>query len=481
MSEELTQREREVRDMIAMYSPIERETIAEEFDITGQTVSGYVRTLRERGIVETRDGQYHYCGEEDTVSDGLSVPGLDAVERDGDPDPNALTEREEYLARELQTGIDPSDMAAELDTRESVIHQHLRDLKRNGWRVYVDESAGQVAIEGDHTLRSSEHKGTRTREANQWWELRHNALVREFKSLAQPDTDLSATSGREDWVLHMTDLHAGDRVRTDDGTVVYSTDDIPDVVDYITQRALALADTHGREFDTGHLLWGGDFLTNEGIYEGQFEDLDAWLDEQHDAVIAPLLRQLKAFARRFETVNVIGQVGNHGQHRASGTSRQANADLVLYKTIRNVVAELRKEVDVLDNVRFRIGSAKAYRNFPLRGGRLTGHLRHGQHRRPQAETSARKKEWLSTLREHEFELAWLGHHHISGRIPWDGPPILCSGSPKPSGEFVERIGESVAGGQQDMATVCGVSDDGITAVFPIDSRGFGRVTGSAEQ
>jgi hypothetical protein len=66
----------------------------------------------------------------------------------------------------------------------------------------------------------------------------------------------------------------------------------------------------------------------------------------------------------------------------------------------------------------------------------------------------------------------MGHHHISGRIPWDGPPILCSPSPKPAGEFVEKLGERVDGGHQDFATVFGVSDDGLTAVFPIDSRGF---------
>jgi hypothetical protein len=50
---------------------------------------------------------------------------------------------------------------------------------------------------------------------------------------------------------------------------------------------------------------------------------------------------------------------------------------------------------------------------------------------------------------------------------------VATASPKPAGEFVEALGERVATpGRQDIATAHGVSDDGITAVFPIDSRGF---------
>jgi hypothetical protein len=338
--------------------------------------------------------------------------------------------------------------------------------------VYVDETAGHVGIESDRPLRSSEHKGTRTRKANRWWEQTHNALVRGFRALDTPDTPLASSDGGEDWILHLTDLHAGDRVRNDEGEVVYSTAQVPSLIDYITEQGIRLADKHGSEYDTAHLLWGGDFVTNEGIYEGQFEDLDAWLDEQHESLIDPLIRQLKTFAERFETVQVVCQVGNHGKNRASGTSKQANADLILYKSVRNVVAQLREHADVLGNVRFVIGEAQPYRNFDLRGGALTGHLRHGQHRRPQAETSARDKEWTKTLLDHDFDVALMGHYHISGRIPWDGPPIIVSPSPKPAGEFVETVGGRLPSANQGVATAFGVSDAGLTGVFPVDTRNY---------
>jgi len=408
-------------------------------------------------------------GEEEDVPD---LPDLSDVDADGDPDAEDLTNRERVIVHELQTGTTVEDLTDELDERPSIVTEHLRELRRQGWDVYIDESAEHVAIEGDHALRSSEHKGTRTRKANRWWERTHNGLVREFRALDTPDARLEATDGHEDWVTHVTDLHAGDRVRNDAGDVVYSTDEIPSIVDYITEQSLSLAEKHASTYDAAHLLWGGDMVTNEGIYEGQFEDLDAWLDEQHEILIDPLIRQIKAFAERFPTVQVVCQVGNHGKNRASGTSRQANADLILYKTVRNTVAQLREHAGLLENVSFEIGEARPYRNFEMRGGKLRGHLRHGQDRRPQAETSARSNEWKSTLLDHEQDVAYMGHYHISGRIPWDGPPIIVSPSPKPAGEFVEKIGSRVPSQHQGVATAHGVSDDGLTGVFPIDTRRY---------
>jgi len=475
---DLTDTQRDILDAM----PATLHAIAEELGMTKSGVEYHVHErLRPAGYrFETDDGFVWHVrdtppdDDETDTDESPSLPDLeDTPVGDATPTTESLTDRERVVVDELETGATLSDLTERLDERESIVTQHLRDLRADGWRVYVDETAG---VESDEPLRSSEHKGTRTRKANRWWELRHNALVREYRRLDTPETTLAATDGREDWCLHVTDLHAGDVEHNDDGEVVYSTDMIPDVVEYITDQGLRLAAKHGSDYDTAHLLWGGDFVTNEGIYEGQFQDLDAWLDEQHETLIDPLIRQIKAFAEsdRFETVQVVCQVGNHGQHRASGTSRQANADLILYKTIRNTIGHLRKTAGVLENVEFVIGSAKPYRNFDVRGGRLRGHLRHGQHRKPQAETSARSNEWTKTLVDHDFDLALMGHYHISGRIPWDGPPIIVSPSPKPAGEFVERIGGRLASGPQGVATAFGVSDDGITGVFPVDSRNFER-------
>lgn len=430
----------------------------------------------DQGYYLTDDAADPAAALTDTHPSGL--PDLDDVDAGTDPDPSELTDREAYLATELQTGATVDELAADLDERPTVITQHLRDLKSQGWQVYVDESAEHVAIEGDHTLRSSEHTGTRTRKANRWWEARHNALVREFKALDTPDTTLTATDGREDWVTHLTDLHAGDKVRGYDDSIVHETADLPAIIDHITQRSVALSRKHGSEYDVSRPLWTGDFVTNSGIYEGQFEDLDAWLDEQIDILHDPLLRQLKTFAREFPAVHVVCQAGNHGDIRASGSSKQANADLILYKSIRNTVSALQDE-GLLENVKFTIGRAGSVTPFRLRGGKIHGQLRHGQDRSPQADTSARKKEWLSTILDsmnsddgEPFDIAWMGHHHVSGMLPWNGPPVFITGSPKPAGEYPRQLGEVTGPNTPTIAHVHGVSDDGVTGVFPIDTRHF---------
>jgi DNA-binding transcriptional ArsR family regulator len=479
---ELSDREREVLHELDAGEQTRRD-IADSLGVQPTTVSDYFSALRRKGVAVCveRDGNTRLYSLADTETprndeddkEELVDLGGTPVE-DVDPSVDDLTARERVVVGELETGATLGELTERLDERASIVTEHLRDLRRSGWRVYVDESAGHIGIESDRPLRSSEHKGTRTRKANRWWERSHNALVRAYRGLETPDANVSAASGSEDWLLHMTDLHAGDRVRDDDGSVVYSTEDIPSVVDYVTTQGLRLAEKHGSAYDAAHLLWGGDFVTNEGIYEGQFEDLDAWLDEQHECLIDPLIRQVKAFSARFDTVQIVCQVGNHGKNRASGTSKQANADLILYKSVRNVVAQLHEHAGVLDNVRFVIGEARPYRNFEIRGGRLTGHLRHGQHRRPQAETSARDKEWTKTLLDHDFDVALMGHYHISGRIPWDGPPVVVSPSPKPAGEFVESIGGRMPKDHQGVATAFGMSDAGITGVFPVDTRRYER-------
>lgn len=465
---------------------VTRSEVADALDVEPTTIEYHMDRLQDKGWTfeyEQSDGRYVWhvaetpdeeTGEPDAWPDLSDTPVADA-----DPDVSDLTDDERVIARELQTGVDSIDTLAEqLDDRPGVITQRLRDLRSRGWHVYIDETADHIAIEGDSTLRSSEHIGTRTRKANKWWEQRHNQLVREYKGL--PDVPSTVDSDRhadgEDWVFHLTDIHAGDFVRQDDGTVVYEPDLIPDVIDYATRRSLHLADVHGADYDHAYVLLGGDLVTGEGIYEGQLAngDVQAFMDEQIEMLHDPLFRLLDAYAERFETITVVCQVGNHGEIRANGTSRQANADLIAYKNLRNTVSTLQERHDEFGNLAFKIGEARAYRNFELRGGKLRGHLRHGQDRDPQAKTSARLKEWLSTLMDHEFDIAYLGHHHVSGMIPWDGPPIVATGSPKPSGEFVERLGVGVPSRFQSVATCHGVSDAGMTGVYPMDDRAFKR-------
>jgi len=491
---DLTDRQREYLD--ALPQPSFRAW-GEATGVAKTTAQSAADRLRDKGLVtQTDEGEWVRTdaapdpaldpdagADADAEDDGAdpTLPDLSDVDagEDPDPDPDDLTDREAFIARELQTGATVDELADELDERRTVVTQHLRDLKASGWQVYIDETAEHVAIEGDHTLRSSEHKGTRTRKANRWWELSHNKIERRWKQLDPTPVPAIAEDAHEDWVTHITDLHAGDLVRDYAGDIVYETEDIPNVVEYITEQSIALSEKHNATYDTAHLLYGGDMVTNEAIYQGQFEDLDAWLDEQADVIQDALIEQILTFSEYFDSVNVVGQIGNHGVNRANGTSKHNNADLLVYKSLRNFITKSQNHFGEVENVRVKIGEARAYTPVKLRGGKIHGQLRHGQDRKPQAETSARLKEWLSTLLDTinsswgAFDIAWMGHHHVSGRIPWNGPPIIVSGSPKPGGDYVEKLGVKGASVQpQEIAHCHGVSDDGLTSVWPIDTRHY---------
>jgi len=436
--------------------PASTAAISEAMDVATTTVESYRNRLEDtHGVELTYDrnnNSWHRAG---------AAPD--------DDDREELTDREEYIYKRLPESV--AALADDLSVSERAVEAHLDTIAEKGWSLEADEAGNYLGTDVDH-LRSSENKGQRTREANEWWQNRHDYLSHEFQALDWPRADQQPTPDREDWVTHMTDLHAGDRVRREDGRVVYDTDDIPEVIDHITRRSLALSDKHGSEYDTAHLLWGGDFVTGEGVYEGQHEHLEAWLDEQVDLLHDPLKNQLRTFAAEFDRVQVVAMIGNHGKVRASGVTGRVNADLLLYKSIRNTIAALVDEgVEWADRVNFLLGEARAYRNFPLRGGELSGHLRHGQNRKPQAETSARELDWKNTLIDHEFDLAYIGHHHVSGRIPWGGPPVFVSGSPKPGGEFPSRIGKPDVSRHSDLGWVFGISDTRpVTWQFLIDDQ-----------
>jgi len=66
----------------------------------------------------------------------------------------------------------------------------------------------------------------------------------------------------------------------------------------------------------------------------------------------------------------------------------------------------------------------------------------------------------------------MGHHHVSERLPWNGPPVFITGSPKPAGEYPRKLGEVTGPGTREIAHCHGLSDEGITGVLPIDDRNF---------
>jgi DNA-binding Lrp family transcriptional regulator len=373
-------------------------------------------------------------------------------------DTSELTERQREVIHHLPA--DKDDLAERLDVAPTTAKDHIHALRDNGVNVRYDRENAVYALADQEKVRrvSTKHTGTKTREANNFITEVERTILRRLEGSDELVAPQNPEPGNEDMVLHFTDLHIGDVVEDETGAEIYNTQIARDVINTVTEQVLKLKETMGEvaEYDTLHVLYGGDIITNENIYDGQAFDIESLLVEQMTTAVNALTRQLKTFAREFETVNVIAQPGNHGKTRASGVSKQANMDLVTYRWIDDRLRESH-----VRNVDFTTSEAKWYRTFGLRGGEWTGFLTHGQDAQAHVDaTAASSRDWRGWLNEFDFDVGYRGHYHESRRESvQNGPFVFESPSPKPDDEWTSRIGRgSVDGPNKRLATVHGVSD-----------------------
>jgi len=384
----------------------------------------------------------------------------------GDAD---LTPSERRVISQLPSTA--SEIAEDWGVTPNNIRLHISHIRDKGVDIGIDHGTGVYYLPDQPKVRrvSTKATGTKTKEANNYVTEVESAVIRRLRAKPELVTPLPTSSGAEDIVLHLTDLHIGDLVEDEHGNVIYNTDIAVSVVDYVTQKTIQLKETMGAmlEFDTLHVLWGGDMITNENIYEGQAFDIEAMLADQMSAAVGALTRQVKSLSEEFDAINVVAQPGNHGKTRASGVSKQANMDLVTYRWIDDRLREAG-----LSNVNFTTSETTWFKTFPLRGGEWHGFLTHGNDSAKHVDsTAASSRDWRGWLNEFNFDVAYRGHYHESRREPvQNGPMVFESPSPKPPSEWVSQIGYgSVTGQARRLATVHGVSNERpVTWEFVID-------------
>lgn len=373
-------------------------------------------------------------------------------------DTSDLTEKQREVIHHLPA--DKHQLSDKLGVATSSVKSRIETLRNNNVSVEYDAARGVYYLPDQPKVRrvSTKHTGTKTREANNFVTEVEKTILRRLKGSPELVKPQEPTAGNEDMVLFLTDLHIGDVVEDEAGNEIYNTDIATKVVEHVTQKTLDLRERMKSVsgIDTLHVLYGGDMITNENIYDGQAFDIESLLADQMTAAVDSLTTQLKSFADCFETVNVVCQPGNHGKTRASGVSKQANMDLVCYRWIDDRLRESN-----FDNIDFTTSEAAWYRTFGLRGGTWTGFVTHGQDAQAHVDaTAASSRDWRGWLNQFDFDIGYRGHHHESKREPVQGGPFVYeSPSPKPPDEWVDRIGQgSIDGDRKRLATVHGVSD-----------------------
>lgn len=388
-------------------------------------------------------------------------------------DTSELTDKQREVIHHLPA--DKHTLSDQLGVSPNTVKSRIENLRDNGVQISYDRNAGQYYLPDQPKVRrvSTKHTGTKTREANNYVTEVERAILRRLEQKDELIAPQKPEPGNEDMVLHLTDLHIGDVVEDEAGNEIYNTQIAKQVVHHVTQKVLDIRETMAgvAEFDTIHVLYGGDMITNENIYDGQAFDIEKMLADQMAAAVNCLTRQLKSFANQFNTVNVVYQPGNHGKTRASGVSKQANMDLVCARWIDDRLRE-----SWVDNVDFTTSEATWFRTFGLRGGKWTGFITHGQDSQSHVDsTAASSRDWRGWLNEFDFDVALRGHYHEARmETVQNGPMVIESPSPKPGDEWVSRIGMGdVETPNKRLASVFGVSDDRpLTWHYFIDDAGM---------
>jgi len=460
---ELTDRQRQLVANLPASTP----ELATALDVAETTIEGYRERLREKGVpleYDRDDNEWYIDGspgwmaraadnsDTDAAEDEDAAPDEPAEEPDADEDDADTAElpeldsRQATVIRTLPATIEEiGDAVDDLDP-----HTALDLLRDDGVTVRYDEAAGKfyLADERSEQLRSQTHLSLSAKTK------RAKAALREEQALLDrlPDTTPLSIDGfdpdpsKETMVAAISDLHFGDIVKDDRGRLTYDRDIVFDAVETFAQKVVKHKRQWGAAFDECVIPILGDVATGTEIYDTQKTEIESLLARQIKDGSQALTTLVATLREHFEAVRVYAVVGNHGFQSASA-ARGSNTDLTCYYWMRDA---LRREG--YDDVEITIGEHSHHLNFEIRDWRV--HIRHGQDSQQQVDETARSEaDWRGWRDKHKFDLAIRGHHHVPS-LHWvlNRYPVVSLPSPKPGGEFADRIGSPDASAPADHVT-----------------------------
>lgn len=354
-----------------------------------------------------------------------------------------------------------SQIASAMGVKVNYVYDLVAELRAKGHNV-EQASDGRYYIPGVHELdkqpshitetkQDSDTKAAITRKAKEYLsELEHSLSdVLDDMEPAVADGGLNHTEGNQDLIVHRTDDHFGELVTNQHGDVVFDSEIAQARVEQVFDEVQEIVDVRraaGIEFDNVNLLFGGDIITGESIYEGQAHEVDETLEQQIDRAANVYLEGIRQLSDDFPTVQVVCQPGNHGR---LGKGNPTNADSILYSALDRTVRE-----SEMDNVTFLQSDRSYYVDFEIRD--WNAHLRHGHDSSLEhIGTSAGKQRWLSWLVTHGFDVAFRGHYHTLKEEPIAGRPVVMGGSIVPQTSFEES--HALSG--RAIGAVHGASDE----------------------
>jgi predicted phosphodiesterase/DNA-binding CsgD family transcriptional regulator len=370
--------------------------------------------------------------------------------------PDLSARQREFLA---QLPASTSDIADAMGVAETTVEGYRNKLRDKGIDLRYDREANRwyIADERAPKLRriSTKHKATKTREANTLIESEESILLRRLERTEPTAVPAREHPSEETFCAVLGDLHFGDLVEADDGTVLYDIDEARRAVRTFTDQLLKIREMQSElvDFDDCYLFLLGDIATGMAVYEGQHHDIEAHLADQVTEAVQTLYQLVVTLADAFETVQVRCVLGNHGTDRAAA-SRGANTDLIAYRWLDDALRR-----SPASNIDIDIAEATHHMNCQVRDWRF--HVRHGQDgQRHVDKTAASSRDWRGWREKHRYDVALRGHwHDPSVDYVLSRYPVITAPSPKPGAEFIERMGHPDVSQRKHLGWVFGTSDD----------------------
>lgn len=411
-----------------------------------------------------------------------------------------LSQQQQNVLTFLNQPASYSDLANKFGISESTARDHVRSLlnagvplgedRINGRKVfYLTEEVNDYPINPDfpdHDLRS---KAAVTREAKETVHelIQHLNADLTGRQPVTPKDGLTVRESNEDMVVHRSDDHIGAKYTDEYGNNTFDAETGIQRVRTISDKTFRLKarqEDAGIEFDTLHILMGGDHLHGVGIHDDQPWETELSAPEQLTVASDLYMEFIDRASSEFDSVQIVCQRGNHGELRGDGMGPDDNLDDAFFMSIDKRIRDRG-----YDNIKFVMSNGGYFTNFRMRerpeqdqqkanalginvkelpaklqsGHR--GHLRHGQKSLYHIGTSSGENRWRGWRDKHKFDIAYRGHYHTFRLETIDSHPVLMSGAVVPPSDFEE----SLAVWDEPAATVHGVSDERpITWFYPID-------------
>jgi len=451
---DLTDAQREYLDALPQDS---YATWADALGRGKSSVGEMAQRLVEKDLVAKRDGQWVQIEAVDTEAEADAdtddetdedADTDDEVDEDTDADLPALDNNQRAVIAALPATTE--ELSATLNCDPDAALAALDRLRDDGITVRYDAGSSKhiLADERSQQLRSQSHLSLSAKTKRAKARLREEQALLDRLPSTEPLSigDWDPAPEKETMLAAISDLHFGDVVTDDRGRTVYDADTAHEAADRFAEKVIQNARQWGAEFDECVLAILGDIATGTEIYKTQKNDIGDLLSQQIRDGSQALTRIATTLREHFEVLRIRAVVGNHG-FQSPSAARGSNTDLTCYYWLQDA---LRREG--YDDVDILIAEQTHHLNFEVRGWNV--HIRHGQDSQQQVDETARSEaDWRGWRDKHQFDLALRGHHHVPS-LHWvlNRYPVVTTPSPKPGGEFADRIGDPDASAPADVLT-----------------------------